>query len=158
MLATRPIFEHFGKKVYFSHWKPQNTWCWTCKFENVRHIAQNAGHTVQKGGHTIQNVSCKTWNIHHNIQRASQEPPLPLSVKKLWCLELSQLFFLTLPLVLIIWIFFIIICWKGHVLRIHFRSSIIDCRFVSYLSLWFYVLGQSKYWVFLNKIESRDHK
>ena len=33
-LATRPIFEHFWKKVYFSLWKPpQNfkNWCWTCK-------------------------------------------------------------------------------------------------------------------------------
>ena len=68
--------------------------------QNFRHIAQNAGHTVQNDGPTMQNVGRTTHNVSRNTLNVcqgpkggldglgSQQPPIPLNLKKLLCLEM----------------------------------------------------------------------
>ena len=68
-LATRPIYEDFWKKVYFSLWKLKNTFK-----KLVLDIAQNAGHIVQNDGHTMQNVGHTTYNGSRNILNVCQGP------------------------------------------------------------------------------------
>ena len=70
--------------------------------QNFRHIAQNAGHTVQNDGPTMQNVGRTTHNVSRNTLNVCQgpkggglmcppgpqQPPIPLNLKKLLCLEM----------------------------------------------------------------------
>ena len=67
--------------------------------QNVRHIAQNAGHTAQNDGCTMQNVGHTMHNVIRNTLHVCQGPevclrcppgpPLPLYLKKLFCLEMN---------------------------------------------------------------------
>ena len=75
-LATRPFFEHFWKKVYFSLWKSQNTL--VLEMQNVMHIATNAGHTVQNDGRTMQNDGSTTQNVGCNTLNVS-----PISLRNI---------------------------------------------------------------------------
>ena len=55
---------------------------------NAGHTAQNDGWTMQNDGRTTRNVGCKTHNVYQVPKEPPRGPPLPLYLKKLYCLEM----------------------------------------------------------------------